>query len=159
LISYDGEVLGFVTATSVRYTAALERRTALEPLRARWLKRFVFAMGLYAIDVARGVLPAPYDDARAQYFARTFLIEDDAFRRCAHHSDVELADRFGVPVDQIAAKRADVAAPPAAGDGSAGTRAEPVSRRRRREAGRTGRGGPAGRRGSQTPLTPRGDWR
>ena len=113
LIRYDGEVLGFVTATRVRYTAALERRATLEPLRARWLKRFIFAMGLYAIDVARGVLPAPYDDARAQFFARTFLIDDDAFRRCAHHSDVDLADRFGVPVSQIAAKRADLEGEPA----------------------------------------------
>src|SRR5918998_1846760 len=109
LIRYDGEVLGFVTATRVRYTAALERRAELEPLRARWLKRFVFAMGLYAIEVAAGRLPAPYDDDRAQYFARTFLIDDDAFRHCAHHSDVELADRFGVPVAQIAQKRADLA--------------------------------------------------
>ena len=109
LIRYDGEVLGFVTATRVRYTAALERRAQLEPLRARWLKRFVFAMGLYAIDVARGLLPAPYDDARAQFFARTFLIDDDAFLSCAERTDVELADRFGVPVAQIALKRRDLA--------------------------------------------------
>jgi hypothetical protein len=109
LIRYDGEVLGFVTATRVRYTAALERRAQVEPLRARWLRRFVFAMGLYAIDVARGRLPAPYDDARAQYFARTFLIDDDAFESCADRPDVELADRFGVPVAQIALKRRDLA--------------------------------------------------
>jgi hypothetical protein len=108
LISYDGEVLGFVTATRVRYTAALERRAKQEPLRARWLRRFVFAMGLYAIDVTRGRLPSPYEDARAQYFARTFLIDDDAFRLCERCSDVELADRFGVPVAQIAQKRADL---------------------------------------------------
>jgi hypothetical protein len=108
LIRYDGEVLGFVTATRIRYTAALERRAALEPLGARWLKRFIFAMGLYAIDVARGDLPSPYDDDRAQHFARTFLIDDNVFRRCAHLPDVELADRFGVPVAQIAQKRADL---------------------------------------------------
>jgi hypothetical protein len=109
LIHYDGEVLGLAAGTRVRYTPALERREALEPLRTRWLKRFVFAMGLYAIDVARGRLPAPYDDARAQYFARTFLIDDDAFRRVADCSDVELADRFGVPAAQIALKRRDLA--------------------------------------------------
>jgi hypothetical protein len=33
---------------------------------------------------------------RAQYFARSFLIDDDAFGTCEQHSDVELADRFGV---------------------------------------------------------------
>ena len=109
LIQYDGEVLGLAAWTRVRYTPALERREALEPLRTRWLKRFVFAMGLYAIDVAHGRLPAPYDDARAQYFARTFLIDDDAFRRVADRSDVELADRFGVPAAQIALKRRDLA--------------------------------------------------
>ena len=114
LIRYDGEVLGFVTATRVRYTAALERRAALEPLRARWLKRFIFAMGLYAIDVTRGRLPSPYDDDRAQFFARTFLVDDDAFRCCEHHSDLELADRFGVPVAQIARKRHDLDAESAA---------------------------------------------
>src|SRR5215210_1722642 len=115
LIRYEGEVLGFVTATRVRYTAALERRAQLEPLRARWLRRFVFAMGLYAIDVAHRRLPAPYEDDRAQYFARTFLIDDDAFRHCAHLSDLELADRFGVPVAQIAHKRRDLAREPASG--------------------------------------------
>ena len=109
LIHYDGEVLGLAAGTRVRYTPALERREALEPLRTRWLKRFVFAMGLYAIDVAHGRLPAPYDDARAQYFARTFLIDDDAFRRVSGCSDIELADRFGVPVAQIALKRRDLA--------------------------------------------------
>ena len=108
LIHYDGEVLGLAAGTRVRYTAALERREALEPLRTRWLKRFVFAMGLYAIDVAHGRLPAPYDDSRAQFFARTFLIDDDAFRLVAHCSDVELADRFGVPAAQIALKRRDL---------------------------------------------------
>jgi hypothetical protein len=124
LIRYDGEVLGFVTATRVRYTAALERRAELEPRRARWLRRFVFAMGLYAIDVARGLLPSPYDDARAQYFARTFLIDDDAFRRFAERPDVELADRFGVPVPQIALKRRDLADEPAPPRATAG--AEPI---------------------------------
>jgi len=109
LIHYDGEVLGLAAGTRVRYTPALERREALEPLRTRWLKRFVYAMGLYAIDVAHGRLAAPYDDARAQYFARTFLIDDDAFRRVESCSDIELADRFGVPVAQIELKRRDLA--------------------------------------------------
>ena len=112
LIRYDGEVLGFATATRVRYTAALERRAELEPLNTRWLRRFVFAMGLYAIEVGHGRLPSPYDDDRAQYFARTFLIDDDAFRRCAERSDVELADRFGVPLAQIVLKRLDLAGEP-----------------------------------------------
>jgi hypothetical protein len=73
LIHYHGEVLGLVSGTCVRYTEALERREELQPLRTRWLKRFVFAMSLYAIEVAHGRLPAPYDDARAQYFARKRL--------------------------------------------------------------------------------------
>jgi hypothetical protein len=126
LIRYDGDVLGFVTATRVRYTKALERRAELEPLRARWLRRFIFAMGLYAIDVARGELPAPYDDARAQYFARTFLIDDDAFLGCADRPDVELADRFGVPVPQIALKRVDL------GLQAGGATVEPIDRLSRR---------------------------
>ena len=108
LIHYDGEVLGLVSGTCVRYTEALERREELEPLRTRWLKRFVFAMGLYAIEVAHGRLPAPYDDARAQYFARTFLIDDDAFARVTDCGDVALADLFGVPTAQIALKRGDI---------------------------------------------------
>jgi hypothetical protein len=130
LIRYDGEVLGFVTATRVRYTRALERRAELEPLRARWLRRFVFAMGLYAIDVARGELPSPYDDARAQYFARTFLIDDDAFLSCAQRSDVELADRFGVPLPQIALKRRDLGLDPE--PAAPGASVEPIDRLSRR---------------------------
>src|SRR3954453_9859021 len=109
LIRYDGEVLGFATATRVRYTAALERRAEAEPLRARWLRRFVFAMGLYAIDVACGSLAAPYDDARAEHFSLTFLIVDDVVRVCADLPDVLLAGHLGVPVAQIALKRLDLA--------------------------------------------------
>jgi hypothetical protein len=129
LIRYDGEVLGFATATRVRYTAALERRAEAEPLRARWLRRFIFAMGLYAIDVARASLAAPYDDARAEHFARTFLIDDEVFRGCADRADVQLAGRFGVPVAQIALKRLDLAAEPPPG-GSPRSRAAATAMRR-----------------------------
>jgi hypothetical protein len=109
LLRYDGEVVGFARPVRIGYTAALERLAREQPLRARALRRFVFAMGLYAIEVSSGRLPGPYEDARAEYFARTFLIDDEAFRRTSTRSDRELAERFGVPGEQIARKRRDVA--------------------------------------------------
>ena len=65
-------------------------------------------MGVYAVEVSRGHLPEPYEDAPAEYFARRFLIDDDAFDRCEACSDAQLASHFGVPPKQIALKRRDL---------------------------------------------------
>jgi hypothetical protein len=72
-------------------------------------------MAAFAERVRRGEVSGPYTDARAELYARCALIDDDEFARrdSADVADESLADHFGVPVEQIAAKRADLRHPAA----------------------------------------------
>src|SRR4051812_2804913 len=108
-----------VALTLVRYrgrivAAAAPERAYLAPDIASLadgnpLLRLAAAMCLYARDVATGELPGHYDDGDAELYARCVLIPDNAFRRRQRQPDVVLAERFRVPQEQIAAKRADLA--------------------------------------------------
>lgn len=106
LIHYGGEIVATASPLRVHYTPPLDDRPNEDPLR-----RFVHAMAMYARDIAAGELRGPYRDQDAELFARTFLIADDDFAAHAGESDEQLAERFGVPLEQVAHKRRD---PPAA---------------------------------------------
>ena len=69
--------------------------------------RFALRMTYYAQLVARGELPGPYTDQDAQRFARVALIDPDQLARLADHTDDDLAEHFGIPVEQIPAARAE----------------------------------------------------
>jgi hypothetical protein len=76
------------------------------------LKAFVCFLALYARDVLTGELlgdPLRYEPAYGERYAREALIPADEFRALADRSDRWLAARFGVSVEQIAARRRDVA--------------------------------------------------
>jgi hypothetical protein len=76
------------------------------------LKRFVCFLALYARDVLTGQLPGDphrYVPQRGERYAREKLIPPREFAAIAHQSDEELAERFGVPLEQIAHRRADLA--------------------------------------------------
>ena len=51
----------------------------------------------------------PYHDAAAERFARTLLMPEPAWRQAAGYSDVELADVFKAPVEQVRRRRAELA--------------------------------------------------
>ena len=93
----------------------------------------VVMMCSYATDVARGVLPGPFDDVDARRYARAALIPQELLERLA--LDVEhTAAALGVPAQELRAARGEHAG-----------RVRPARRRcgggaRLRRAARCGRG-------------------
>jgi hypothetical protein len=69
---------------------------------------FFTAMCRYALDVEYGLLEGPYDQDKAEAYARAGLI-DPRLLDC--RDDRWLARQLGVPVEQIALARADTTAP------------------------------------------------
>jgi hypothetical protein len=104
-ISYRGELVAIATRARV-YLAP----TVAELARGDPKLRFVAAMCLYSRDVDEGEVPGPYSDEYAELYARCVLIPDESFVAHAAEPDECLAGRFGVPFDEVAAKRRDIAA-------------------------------------------------
>ena len=76
-------------------------------------RRFVSMMALLGREMQRGPDAEPYDDARVEFYARTALVPHDEFLQLDDgRSDAALAERFNVPLSEIAAKRNDLALPP-----------------------------------------------
>ena len=105
LICYRGEIVASAGATRV-YLAP--RIADLDDGDA--LAGFVRFMGAYALGVRDGSAPGPYTDERAERFARLVLIDDEQFGMLDANDlpDEMIAGHFGVPVEQIAAKRDDL---------------------------------------------------
>jgi predicted transcriptional regulator len=70
-------------------------------------RRFVLAMRRLAAEQA--CWKRPYDDTAAAGFARTRLMPEPAWRQAAGDSDVELAEVFNVPVEQVRHRRTELA--------------------------------------------------
>jgi hypothetical protein len=69
-------------------------------------------LALYARDVLTSELPGDpwrYRPACGERYAREALIPRREFFSVCNRSDVELAARFGVPIEQIARRRRDLA--------------------------------------------------
>lgn len=65
-------------------------------------------MCLYARDVLTGRLPGLYSDAAAAAFARSALVDPEILAANPEASDDELAQLAAVPLEQLAAARADL---------------------------------------------------
>ncbi len=105
LISYRGEVVASAGARRVYLAPRLAALDDTDPLVS-----FVVFMTAYAMKVLDGTAPGPYTNERAERFARLALIDDEEFRMldANEFDDAVIAGHFGVPVEQVAAKRADV---------------------------------------------------
>jgi hypothetical protein len=103
-ISYQGELVAIATRRRVFLAPRIAELPEGDPER-----RFVAAMCLYSRDVDDGEVPGPYSDREAGLYARCVLIPDESFEAHAVDADERLAKRFGVPVDQVVAKRCDIA--------------------------------------------------
>lgn len=110
LITYNGLVAASAGATRAYFAPHLQERPDDDPER-----RFVSAMLLYYHAIDRGELPGPYTDADAELYARAALVVDEDFAASRYLGDEELAARYGVPIEQIVAKRDDVRAQGLAG--------------------------------------------
>jgi hypothetical protein len=86
----------------------LAERDESEPL-----VRFACALALHAFELHTGLSEGPFDQARAERYAREVLMPAEDFRPLIWLKDAELAALFGVPMDQVWARRLDLGARPA----------------------------------------------
>ncbi len=105
LISYGGEI---VASAGARRLYLAPRIAALDDTHP--LVSFVAFMTAYAMKVRDGSAPGPYTNERAERFARLALMDDEEFRMLDANElgDAVIAGHFGVPVEQVAAKRTDL---------------------------------------------------
>jgi hypothetical protein len=107
LISYRGRAAAMAGRDRFYLAPHIAERADGDPV-----KTFVCYLALYARDVLCGQLPGEpgrYFPARAERYARACLIPARAFLARADRPDAELAEHFNVPLEQIAARRAELA--------------------------------------------------
>lgn len=101
-ISYRGELVAVTTRTRVFLAPRIAELPRGDPQL-----RFVAAMCLYSRDVDTREVAGPYESGDAELYARCVLLPDEEFESYLHEPDDQLAVRFRVPVEQVAAKRCD----------------------------------------------------
>lgn len=106
LITYRGRIAAAAGPDRFILAPHVAQRPDGDPV-----KRFVCFLALYARDVLRGELPDEprhYVPARAERYARACLLPQRDFPARRYFTDHELAELFGVPVEQITARRAEL---------------------------------------------------
>ncbi len=105
LISYRGEVVASAGARRVYLAPRIAALDDTDPLVS-----FVAFMTAYAMKVSDGSAPGPYTNERAERYARLALMDDEEFRMldANEFDDAVIAGHFGVPEEQVAAKRSDL---------------------------------------------------
>jgi hypothetical protein len=99
-ITYRGRVVAACTAECFLLADDLAYRPPGDPELV-----FVVMMCAYASDVARGVLPGPYDNADACRYARAVLVPEELLERPGLDID-RAAAALGVPACELRAARA-----------------------------------------------------
>jgi hypothetical protein len=107
LILYRGWPLAVVEPDRVHMHPALE--ALAEGDESHPLVRLACALALYAFEIHVGLIDGPFDQARAERYARELLMPADDFMPLAGLTDSELAALFGVPVEQVRARRLELA--------------------------------------------------
>jgi hypothetical protein len=108
LIRYDGWPIALAGTDSIVFHPAL--LDLAERDEAHPLVRFTCAMALHAFEVDTGLEARPFEQYRAERFARELLMPAELFRASAEEPDAELAEYFGVPVEQVPERRLELAA-------------------------------------------------
>lgn len=73
------------------------------------LHRFAAAMCRLAMELELGLVGGPYDEERAEGYARELLMPEQEFAALAWLPDPYLATCFGVPLEQVEARREELA--------------------------------------------------
>jgi hypothetical protein len=102
-ITYQGRLVAGVDADKIVLAPSIAELEDDHPRR-----RFVLAMALYADHQLRYTYPYDDDDA-AERWARTLLMPETVWRHATLLSNVELAEAFNVPLDQVVQRRRDLA--------------------------------------------------
>jgi hypothetical protein len=108
-ILYRDWPIALAGADAVRFHPALLELAELD--KSHPLVRFACALCLHAFEVATGLEEGPFDQVRAERFARELLMPAEPFLGCACESGVELGARFGVPLEQVATRRRELGPP------------------------------------------------
>jgi hypothetical protein len=105
LILYNDAIVAVAGATRFHLTPAVEQLDERDPLRV-----FVSFMAMYALRIREGAEAGPYDNARAERFARLALMDDAEFKTMVDQrlDDRLVAGHFGVPIEQVERKRVDL---------------------------------------------------
>jgi hypothetical protein len=103
-IFYRGDLAAIAASERVFLSPRIASLRPEEPLR-----RFVTVLCLYSRDIDTGALRGPFEQSEAELYARSFLVADEEFSEFAHEEDRLLEQRFGLPVEQVRARRADLA--------------------------------------------------
>lgn len=103
-ISYRGQAAAMAGRERFWLVDELAARDPQDPVRV-----WVTWLCLYARDILNGDQPGPWDQARAERFAREVLLPEEEFITVAHKPEQEVADQFGVPVEQVNARVIDLA--------------------------------------------------
>ena len=98
-ITYRGRIVAACTRECFLLADDLAYRAPGDPELV-----FVVAMCSYATDIARGLLPGPFDAADACRYARAFLIPEELLERAELDVD-RAAAALGVPADELRAAR------------------------------------------------------
>jgi len=102
-VYYRHRIVAVLTCDRVWYQPEIEALDADDPLR-----RFVATLCLVGREMQRGEGAEPYDERKASYYARAILMPDEDFDDLARTlDDAALARHFGVPEEEIEAKRMD----------------------------------------------------
>ena len=101
LIIYYGEPVALVVHGDLALLAPeLEELGPDDPLH-----RFAAAMCRLAMELELGLAHGFYDEERAQGYARELLMSEQEFAALASLPDLYLATCFGVPPEQVPARR------------------------------------------------------
>jgi hypothetical protein len=101
-IVYQGRLVAGVDADEIVLAPSIAELEDDHPRH-----RFVLAMALYADHQLRDT--RPYADDAAERWARTLLMPGAAWRHATGLTNVELAEAFNVPLDQVVQRRRDLA--------------------------------------------------
>jgi hypothetical protein len=106
LVLYRGAAVALVGVRRLSFLGDLRHLPPGDPVI-----RVVTHMAYYAGLVLAGEMPAPYTDSDAARFARFALIDQDELARSVCDSHEALAERFGVPVQEVVEARREFGEP------------------------------------------------
>ena len=110
-IFYAGRRVALAAGDWVKFSPHIELLETDHPLR-----RFVTAVCLWSCEVDTGRLPVGWDPLAAEVYARALLMPAELFEGLERElPDHVIAEDLNVPLEQVALRRADLAAERAAG--------------------------------------------
>jgi hypothetical protein len=104
-IRHRGRVAAIVTGWDVVLSPHIAQLENDHPER-----RWVATLATFSALVDAGEIPGPWSDAAAGEFARGVLMPAVAFLPLLSEDDVDLAELFGAPLDQVAVRRDELLA-------------------------------------------------